>query len=323
MTFLSDPVTLASLLVAATVVLVVEACYLGFAQASSYRKQVNRRLVLGAKETSREAVLIALRRERGLTEDGRYATPAVWLNKLVLQSGVSIGLPKLAIMASAFGTMMGVAAFITTQADMLAVLAATVFGTFVFPVLVLMFLRSRRRNAFGARFPDAVDIIVRSIRAGHPVPIAIGMVARELPDPVGTEFGMVADEVTYGADLEGAMRNLLQRVGQEDLPLFVTAVAIQNSTGGNLAEILSNLSKVIRERFKMRRKIKALSSEGRFSALALSALPLIVLLLVNASSPNYYTEVWHIPTTKTVLACAAAWMMVGNMVMMKMVNFKI
>ena len=97
------------------------------------------------------------------------------------------------------------------------------------------FMRKRRQKTFGAQFPDALDIIVRSLRAGHPVPVAIAMVAREMPDPIGTEFGIVADEITYGADLETAMRNLYFRVGQDDLPLFVTAVAIQSSTGGNWA----------------------------------------------------------------------------------------
>ncbi len=106
------------------------------------------------------------------------------------------------------------------------------------PYLVLRFLRGRRQKAFGAQFPDALDMIVRSLRAGHPVPIAITMVAREMPDPIGSEFGIVADEITYGADLETALRNLYFRVGQDDLPLFVTAVAIQGSTGGNLGEIL-------------------------------------------------------------------------------------
>ena len=96
------------------------------------------------------------------------------------------------------------------------------------PWLVLRMLRSRRQKKFGAQFPDAIDIIVRSLRAGHPVPIAISMVAREMADPMGTEFGIVADEITYGADLETAMRNLYFRVGQDDLPLFVTAVAIQS-----------------------------------------------------------------------------------------------
>ena len=145
---------------------------------------------------------------------------------------------------------------------------------------MLRVLRGRRQKKFGAQFPDALDIIVRSLRAGHPVPIAITMVAREMPDPIGSEFGIVADEITYGADLETAMRNLYFRIGQDDLPLFVTAVAIQGSTGGNLGEILENLSGVIRQRFKMRRKIRALAAEGRASAMILSALPIVMFLVI-------------------------------------------
>ena len=149
------------------------------------------------------------------------------------------------------------------------------------------------------------------------------MVAREMPDPIGTEFGIVADEITYGADLETAMRNLYFRIGQEDLPLFVTAVAIQSSTGGNLGEILENLSGVIRQRFKMRRKIRALAAEGRASAMILSSLPIVMFLIVQVVAPEFYASVWHEDLTKIALGCAGGWMGVGNFIMYRMVNFKI
>jgi tight adherence protein B len=191
------------------------------------------------------------------------------------------------------------------------------------PLLVLRFLRNRRRKKFGAQFPDALDIIVRSLRAGHPVPISVTMVAREMADPVGTEFGIVADEITFGADLETGMRNLYYRIGQEDLPLFVTAVAIQGSTGGNLGEILQNLSAVIRQRFKMRRKVKALAAEGRASALILSSLPILMFLVIQVITPEFYGSVWNQDLTKICLAVAGAWMAVGNFIMYRMVNFKI
>jgi tight adherence protein B len=149
------------------------------------------------------------------------------------------------------------------------------------------------------------------------------MVSREMPDPVGTEFGIVADEVTYGADLETAMRNLYFRVGQDDLPLFVTAVAIQGSTGGNLGEILQNLSAVIRQRFKMRRKVRALASEGRASALMLSSLPIGVFFVIQFVSPDFYGSVWQFDLTKMILGGAICWMAVGNLIMFRMVNFRI
>ena len=164
---------------------------------------------------------------------------------------------------------------------------------------------------------------MRSLRAGHPVPVAINMVTREMADPVGTEFGIVNDEVTYGADLETAMRNLYFRIGQDDLPLFVTAVAIQTSTGGNLGEILENLSAVIRQRFKMRRKIRALASEGRASAMILSSLPILMFLVIQIITPQFYASVWNEDLTKICLAAAGGWMLIGSIIMFRMVNFRI
>jgi tight adherence protein B len=191
------------------------------------------------------------------------------------------------------------------------------------PFLTLRFLRGRRQKKFGAQFPDALDIIVRSLRAGHPVPVAVNMVGREMGDPIGSEFGIVSDEVTYGADLETAMRNLYCRIGSDDLPLFVTAVAIQGSTGGNLGEILQNLSTVIRLRFKMRRKIRALAAEGRASALILSSLPIGMFAVVNFLVPSFYASVWHEDLTKIALVLAGCWMGIGNVIMYRMVNFRI
>jgi tight adherence protein B len=193
----------------------------------------------------------------------------------------------------------------------------------VLPYLVLLLLRARRQKKFSAQLPDALDTIVRSLRAGHPVPAAIAMVGREMPDPIGSEFGILTDEITYGADLETALRNLDARISSDDLPLFVTAVGIQSSTGGNLGEILENLSGVIRLRFKMRRKIRALASEGRASAMILSALPIGLFIVVQVTSPDFYASVWHENLTKLLLGGAAGWMLVGNLIMFKMVNFKI
>src|SRR6202051_3242091 len=183
--------------------------------------------------------------------------------------------------------------------------------------------RAPRHKKFGSQFPDAIDVIVRSLRAGHPVPVAVQMVGREMPDPVGTEFGMVSDEITYGADLETAMRSLFFRVGQDDLPLFVTAVAIQGSTGGNLGEILENLSAVIRPRFKMRREVRVLADQGRASALILSSLPILMFGVVQVVAPDFYGSVWQYDMTKMILGAAICWMLVGNLAMYKMVNFKI
>jgi tight adherence protein B len=317
-----DPIYLVYVFVAASVGLFVEGIYLLCFSGVSYRQNVNRRLKLLKDEPNRENILIQLRRERGLTTGGDYSIGIESFNKLLLQSGLTIGVSKLLLIV-AVGAVVAFGAGYVLRKDLIQALLIGLFCGTLLPYGVLLFLRGRRRKAFGAQFPDALDMIVRSLRAGHPVPIAIGMVAREMRDPIGSEFGIVADEITYGADLESALRNLYYRIGQEDLPLFVTAVGIQASTGGNLGEILENLSKVIRERFKMRRKVRALASEGRASAIILSSLPILLFLIIHFVAPNFYSSVWDVGLTKKVLIGAGCWMAIGNFIMYRMVNFRI
>ena len=317
-----DPIYLFYVLIGVSAAMFAEGAYLLLYNQASYRKNINRRLKVIDTKTDREGVLVQLRRERGLTSGGDYRLPLINLNQLVLQSGATIGFGRLMLfivigMAAAFtGTMI-------FDGELSHALLAAGFAGFVLPFMVLKFLRARRQKKFSAQFPDAIDIIVRSLRAGHPTPIAITMVAREMADPIGTEFGIVTDEITYGSDLEGALRNLYFRVGTDDLPLFVTAVAIQGSTGGNLGEILENLSRVIRERFKMRRKIRALAAEGRASAMILSSLPIGMFLVIQFAVPSFYASVWDESITKIALAIAGAWMGLGNFIMYRLVNFKI
>ena len=317
-----NPVYLIYLLVGASAAMFAEGFYLLAYNKASYRKNINRRLKVMDHKPDRESVLVQLRRERGLTSGGDYRLPMVNLNQLVLQSGLTIGFGRL-ILVVVIGMIGAFAATLAFERHLLHAFIAALFSGTVLPFIVLRFLRSRRQKKFAAQFPDAIDIIVRSLRAGHPVPIAINMVARELPDPIGSEFGTVTDEITYGADLETAMRNLYFRVGTDDLPLFVTAVAIQGSTGGNLGEILENLSGVIRLRFKMRRKIRALAAEGRASALILSSLPIGLFAVINFLVPTFYASVWHEDMTKIALALAGCWMGIGNIIMYRMVNFRI
>jgi tight adherence protein B len=317
-----NPIYLVWLFVALAAGLTVEAVYLMCFSAASYRSRINRRLMLSKDRTDRESVLIELRRERGLTAGGDYRMALVALNRLILQSGLTIGITRIFVIIGITSLFAFGATMIFRGSLVEAALAAAVSAT-ALPFLVLKMLRGRRQKKFGAQFPDALDIITRSLRAGHPVPIAITMVGREMADPIGSEFGVVSDEITYGADLESAMRNLYARIGSDDLPLFVTAVAIQSSTGGNLGEILENLSGVIRDRFKMRRKIHALAAEGRASAMILSALPIGMFIVIQFISPDFYASVWNEHLTKEMLFGAAAWMGIGNLIMFKMVNFKI
>jgi tight adherence protein B len=307
---------------AVSAILFAETAYLLLFKAASYRSRINRRLALLSDQPDRVGILVQLRKERGLNQYGDFRLPIASLNRLILQSGLTIGLARL-LWFSAIGAIGLFTTVAVLRGNLAEAAVSTLLIVIVAPYVALRMLRGRRQKKFGMQFPDAIDIIVRSLRAGHPVPIAVGMVSREMPDPIGTEFGILADEVTYGADLETAMRNLYFRVGQDDLPLFVTAVAIQGTTGGNLGEILQNLSTVIRQRIKMRRKVKALASEARLSALMLSSLPIGVFFVIQIISPEFYGSVWQYDLTKMVLAGAIGWMLLGNLIMYRLVNFRI
>jgi tight adherence protein B len=316
-----DPLYVFYAFAALAAVLVAEAIYLLLHNKKSYRTSVNRRLQMSSAEPNREKVLVQLRRERGLSAEGGYLLPLAALNRLIIQSGARLDPRRVAPMLALLAAAAAGGAYVW-RGELIEAVGAALAAVTLMPLAVLAFLRKRRRKAFAAQFPEAIDIIVRSLRAGHPTPVAIAMVARELPDPVGTEFGMIADEITYGSDLEGALRSMMGRVGHDDLPLFVTSVSIQASTGGNLSQILDNLSKVIRERFKMRRKIRGLAAEGRASALILNLTPFVVFALINLIAPDFYGETWSHPTTKVALGGALGWMAVGNLIMRQMINFK-
>jgi tight adherence protein B len=308
--------------VALAVIFAVEAIYMVISHRLSYRRKANARL--GAMEGSqtREQVLLEMRRRRGLSTEGKFLIPVLWLNRLVLQSGTKLGLTRLFLVClSLSATVFMVGAYILQQNALLSGLAAAAVGM-ALPLLILMVMRSRRQKKFSAQLPEALDIVVRSLKAGHPVPVALGMVGRELGDPVGSEFGMVLDELTYGLDFETVLRNLYHRVGQEDLGLMVTAVSLQISTGGNLSEVLGNLARIIRERFKLRRKVRALSAEGRVSAYGLSALPAFLFLLLTFIAPGYYGDIWEDPIVQPALLATVVWAMLGMFALYKMVNFK-
>ncbi len=316
-----DPLYIFYAALAIAVVLVAEALYLLLHSSASYRDKVNRRLAVQSKEGDREKVLFELRRERGLSSEGALTLPLVWLNRMITQSGMRFGLPKLLLAAAAAAAAAAGLVYYKPGVVLYRAPAGLLAGLLL-PVVTLKWLKGRRLNKFGAQFPEALDMIVRSLRAGHPVPVALNLVAREMPDPCGTEFGMVSDEITYGSDLDGALVSLYNRVGHEDLALFVTSISIQSATGGNLSEMLDNLSKLIRDRQKMRRKIRALSSEGKMSAYILGAAPFLIFFTVQWISPAYYGDIWHFPIVKQVLAGALGWMTIGILVMNKMIKFR-
>jgi tight adherence protein B len=317
-----DPRYVAYILLGVAVALAAEALFLWLRYLTTYRHQINSRLKLTHDFDDRRQALVALRRKRGLSPEGQFVLPVIWFNRLVTQSGVSLEvrvLPWLMLAAAAVST--AVTYFFFASGVVLAVVVGAGIG-FGIPLQFLRILRGRRMRRFEAQLPDGIDVMVRSLRAGHPIPVALSMVARELPDPIGSEFGIAYDELTYGQDMEIALANMRSRVGQQDLSLLVLAVSVQSKTGGALSEILANLSKVLRERFKMRRKVRALSAEGRFSAIGLSLLPFIVSGIIFLTAPGFYGEVWNDPIFRPVVLFAILLLVVGDYVMYRMVNFK-
>ena len=209
-------------------------------------------------QPDRESVLVQLRRERGLTATGDYRLPLIALNRLILQSGLKLGIVKFAIYRRRAGAVrLRPASWLRRASDLLQRSAPRCSAASLLPLLVLKFKRSRRQKKFGAQFPDALDIIVRSL-ARRPSGADRDQHGRRAKWPIRSAPSSASSPTKspMAPISKPAMRNLYFRIGQDDLPLFVTAVAIQGSTGGNLGEILENLSRVIRERFKMRRKIK-------------------------------------------------------------------
>lgn len=301
-------------------ILIAEAAYMLFAGEKDRRATLNRRIRLQEKKLTQEEVLIQLRKERGM--DGGSWLSVEALRRLRVQSGLTMPMPKFLMITTGTAFALGLAG-IWRGMPVGAVLLAVPVMCAVLPLIVLRHLRKRRHKIFGVQLPEALELITRGLKAGHPVPVAVAMVSREMPDPIGSEFGIVADEVTYGSDLVSALHAMYDRVGHEDLPLFVTAVSIQNSSGGNLREILDGLSNTIRERGKLRRKVRSISAEGRMSAYILSAVPMLLVGAIMVLMPNFYADVWNVPLTWYLVAGAAAWLVLGNAIMFKMSNFRL
>ncbi len=168
--------------------------------------------------------------------------------------------------------------------------------------MAINFKATRTRKRMEEQFPVALDVFVRGLRAGHPIASALELLTVEMPDPIGSQFGIVVDEVTYGAELRDALQNMAERWDLDDMRMFVVSLSIQNETGGNLAEILENLSRVIRERHAMLLKVRALSSEGRMTAVMLTVLPIFTFAMLFIFNPHFFMDVaddpWFVPASR-------------------------
>jgi tight adherence protein B len=198
--------------------------------------------------------------------------------------------------------------------------AAAAFGL---PILWIGRRAEKRRKRMEEQFPIALDIFTRALRAGHPVASAIDLLTNEMEDPLGSEFGLVADEVSYGANLNDALMRMGARWDLADIRMFVTSLSLQSETGGNLAEILANLSNVIRERASMYMKVRALSSEGRMSGWMLTVLPVITLLSMFSVNPGFYLDVAGEPAFIYGFTGLIALYIIGVLTIRRMVDLKV
>jgi tight adherence protein B len=199
---------------------------------------------------------------------------------------------------------------------------ALVLGA-VLPVMALNFRATRQKKKMQEQFPVALDVFVRGLRAGHPIAAALDLLTVEMPDPIGSQFGIVVDEVTYGAELRDALQSMAERWDLDDMRMFVVSLSVQNETGGNLAEILENLSKVIRERQSMMMKVRALSSEGRMTALMLTGLPIFTFVMLFLFNPRFFLDVANDPMFLPGFGFLIILYLVGFFTIRRMVDLKV
>jgi tight adherence protein B len=285
-------------------------------------RQINRRLRLIGSESDPRTVLRRMRREERSRVGQIVAQALPRLDRFITQSGLSIRTGQfVALMSGLTIAALLILAFGTALPLWQSLLMAIGFGC-VIPLLVLYRRRKSRLKKFAEQLPDTLDLLVRSLRAGHPMTAAFTLVSREMPDPMGSEFGVMQDEMTYGLGLEEALNSLMARVPQQDLRFFVVSIQIQRQSGGNLAEILSNLSTVIRDRFRMFAKVRALSAEGRFSGAAIGVMPLVLYGILNLTAPSFYGDVVGDPLFVLFISIAVTLLLIGHIVIWKMVNFR-
>lgn len=306
------------------VLMIVEGVYLLiFGKTHSREANVNRRLRMLEKGADREAVLVKLRKEQERHQEARE----IPLLSIVFQKAAQANLPYAPTTIVLAMLAIAMAAFLffsiaTAAPVMVRALVAVVLG-YAAVFLWLRRLAKRRLQAFEEQLPDAVDLIVRSLRIGHPFTSAVNIVASEMQDPIGTEFGIIADESTYGMPVTESLDRLADRVAVPDLRFLAVAVTIQTQSGGNLAEILNGLSEVVRARFKLFRKVAAITAEARWSGWFLSIFPIIALLLVQLVEPNYYDKVSDHPLFVPGTIVVAVMLVVNVFFMRWMVNIKV
>ncbi len=321
MKFNVDPSVAFYVLIFAAVFTAGQAAY-GLFNVGAAKRTVNRRLATVERTSGLGDLVLELRKQRGLSADGKSIFSWAWFSDLVMRSGVPYEPRRWALVVTGMALTVAIAGWILLKNPTLG-LVTGIASAIILPIGYLNFKAGGRAKQLGHQLPNALEVIVRSLEAGHPVPTAVALVGRELPDPIGSEFGMAADEIAYGATLEQAVGRIADRCRQMDIDLFAATIRLQERAGGNLTGLLKMLAHTVRERQKMRLKIKAASSEGRASAIILTAAPICVFILLQVASPHFYGDVIGERPVQIALAGLGGWMFIGNLVMRKMIDMRI
>jgi tight adherence protein B len=253
-------------------------------------------------------------------EERHRNSKRVALSVRIARAGLSWSKRQFVMISIGIGAVMFVAGLFT-GGSLYAAVPLGFAGAMGLPRWLLSFLKKRREAKFLDAFPDAVDIIVRGVKAGLPLLDCLKMIVIEAPEPLKSEFRAIVETQTIGMPLGDACAKLYEQMPVPEANFFGIVVAIQQRSGGNLAEALGNLSRVLRDRKKMKAKIRSMSQEAKASAGIIGALPIAVMTLVSITSPQYISLLWTEPMGHVMLAASVVWMSMGILVMKKMINF--
>lgn len=306
------------------IMVLVQGLYLTvFGRSISLNNRVNRRLEMLDKSGNREEVMEKLRKEMEQHLKSRNIPLYSILSNKAQKAAIAFS-PKQLIMlmvACSFLAFLGLSIGTDTSVPVRAFVSVAMGIGGIFTWINMK--AGKRMALLEEQLPDAIELMVRSLRVGHPFASAISIVSNEVADPLATEFGIIADESAYGRDIGEALKDMAERLEMQDLRFLAVAVTIQQQSGGNLAEILDGLAKVIRARFRLFRRVKAITAEAKWSGKFLSGFPILALIAIQMIKPDYYDEAMEHPYF--IPAClAVGFFLVANLIVMRaLVNIKV
>jgi len=307
-----------------SLIFVIAGVMMLFADQRSPDAVVGRRLRASSGPTRQQRAAIQLLREQrsdGVMGNVTAKMPSV--KEAIRESGMSVNTGQFLMVMVAM-TLAGFVMFFYGVGTGLAMSGA---GSILLglggPWYTLKFMAKRRVRKFLVQLPSALDLMVRSLEAGHPVLVAMGLVADEMDDPIATEFAILVNEISYGLSNDIAFKHLLERVPAPEVRFLVAALEIQRQSGGNLGEVLGNLSDVLRERFNLQKKIKSLTAEGRISGIIVGIIPFAIGGIIMLINPGYYTGVIDHPMFKVAMMIGGVMLFLGAIAINRMIKVKV